>query len=274
MKYIVFTDLDGTLIDHDTYSYEAAKPAIDELKQRNIPLIFCTSKTRAEIDVYVKELDLSHPFISENGGGIFIPQGYFEADYPISKTQGTYDVIELGTAYDTLRHVLTGIRSHEGIHVAGFGDMDAREVSEDTGLDIESATLAKMREYDEAFKMEGDEKEAVKLAELIMARGLNYTRGGRYWHILGDNDKGKAVNILTRLYRKDYGEIRTVGLGDSLNDLPMLRAVDMPVLVQKHDGKHDPKIDDPGINRVDGIGPVGWNKAIMSILEDIRTPDS
>jgi mannosyl-3-phosphoglycerate phosphatase len=273
MRYIVFTDLDGTLIDHDTYSYEAAKPAIEELKTRNIPLIFCTSKTRAEIEVYVRELESSHPFISENGGGIFIPMGYFEADHPVSRTEGSYDVIELGTSYETLRHVLTGIRSHDGIRVTGFGDMDAREVSQDTGLDIESATLAKMREYDEAFKLEGGEKEAVKLAELITARGLNYTRGGRYWHILGDNDKGKAVNILTRLYRKDYGEIRTAGLGDSLNDLPMLRAVDMPVLVQKHDGKHDPKIDDSVINRVEGIGPVGWNKAIMDILEDIRTSD-
>ncbi len=270
MRYIVFTDLDGTLIDHDTYSYEAAKPAIYKLKARNIPLIFCTSKTRAEIEVYVREMELSHPFISENGGGIFIPKGYFKADYPASRTQGIYDVIELGTAYETLRHVLAGIRSHEELHIIGFGDMSAREVSEDTGLDIESATLAKMREYDEAFKLEGDGKEASKLEENIRSRGLNYTRGGRYWHILGDNDKGKAVNILKNLYRKEYGEIRTIGLGDSMNDIPMLRAVDMPFLVQKHDGKHDPKIDDPGISRVEGIGPVGWHKAIMGVLEEAR----
>ncbi|MDI3539103.1 MAG: mannosyl-3-phosphoglycerate phosphatase [Methanolobus sp.] len=268
MRYIVFTDLDGTLIDHDTYSYEAAKPAIDELKKRDIPLIFCTSKTRAEIEVYVRELDLSHPFISENGGGIFIPQGYFEAEYPVSRIQGIYDVIELGTAYDTLRHVLADIRSHEEMRIIGFGDMDALEVSGDTGLDIESATLAKMREYDEAFKLEGDEKEAEKLAESINSRGLNYTRGGRYWHILGDNDKGKAVTILTNLYRKDLGDVRTIGLGDSLNDLPMLRAVDIPFLVQKHNGKHDPKIGDTGVNRVEGIGPVGWNMAIMGVLKE------
>jgi mannosyl-3-phosphoglycerate phosphatase len=270
MSYIVFTDLDGTLIDHDTYSYEAAKPAIDLLKEKQIPLIFCTSKTRAEIEVYVKEMGSSHPFISENGGGIFIPQGYFEADYPVSRTEGIYDVIELGTPYETLRHVLADIRSHEEMHITGFGDMDATEVSQDTGLDIRSATLAKMREYDEAFKLEGGDREAVKLEELITASGLNYTRGGRYWHILGDNDKGKAVNILTRLYRKDYGDIRTIGLGDSLNDLPMLRAVDMPILVQKHNGEHDPKMDDPGLNKVEGIGPVGWNKAIMGIMLDIR----
>jgi len=266
MRYVVFTDLDGTLIDHNTYSYEAAKPAIEMLKERDIPLIFCTSKTRAEIEVYVRELESSHPFISENGGAIFIPKDYFSVDYPVSKTEGNYNVIELGTSYNTLRHVLTDIRSHEKMDIIGFGDMDDRGVSEDTGLDIESARLAKMREYDEAFKLNGDEETADRLKKHIKSEGLNYTRGGRYWHILGDNDKGKAVSILTELYRKEYGDVKTIGLGDSLNDLPMLKAVHVPVLVQKQNGKHDPKIDYPGIRRVEGIGPVGWNMAIQEIV--------
>ncbi|MBN2109594.1 MAG: mannosyl-3-phosphoglycerate phosphatase [Methanosarcinaceae archaeon] len=269
MRYIVFTDLDGTLIDHNTYSYDAAKPAIVELKEKGIPLIFCTSKTRAEIEVYVRELGSSHPFISENGGAIFIPRDYFDLDYPVSKTEGDYDVIELGTSYDTLRHVLLNIRTHENMDIIGFGDMDDEDVSKDTGLDIGSARLAKMRDYDEAFILKGDENTAGRLKEKIREHGLNYTRGGRYWHILGDNDKGKAVNLLAGLYRREYGEIRTIGLGDSLNDLPMLQAVDVPVLVQKHNGEHDPRITDPGIMRVAGIGPVGWNIAIKEIISSV-----
>ena len=85
MGYIVFTDLDGTLVDHDTYSYEAAKPALAALREQSVPLIFCTSKTRAELEEYVNELDIAHPFISENGGAIFIPKGYFDFDYSYSK---------------------------------------------------------------------------------------------------------------------------------------------------------------------------------------------
>ncbi|WP_406656826.1 mannosyl-3-phosphoglycerate phosphatase [Methanolobus sp. ZRKC2] len=266
MRYIVFTDLDGTLIDHDTYSYEAAKPAIEELKEKGIPLIFCTSKTRAEIEVYVRELGSTHPFISENGGAIFIPEGYFSVDYPVSKTEDGYDVIELGTAYSKLRDILVEIRTKEKMDIIGFGDMDDEGVSEDTGLDIESARLAKMREYDEAFRLNGDENTANRLKEKIQEKGLNYTRGGRYWHILGDNDKGKAVNILTGLYRKKYGDIKTIGLGDSLNDLPMLRSVDISVLVQKQNGEHDPNIKDQNIMRISGIGPVGWNMAVKQIV--------
>ncbi|MGP8321730.1 MAG: HAD-IIB family hydrolase [Methanosarcinaceae archaeon] len=269
MKYIVFTDMDGTLIDHDTYSYQAAKPALLALKEQDIPLIFCTSKTRAEIEVYVKELDLAHPFISENGGAIFIPHNYFDVEYDCTKETAGYDIIELGTDYDTLRKNLANIRMSVDFEIIGFGDIDDAGVSEDTGLDIDSARLAKIREYDEAFRLGkgGDTPDAVnRLIELIKSHGLNHTRGGRYWHIIGDNDKGKAVTILSEIYRKQFDDVRTVGLGDSQNDLPMLQAVDIPLLVQKPGGQHDVSITDVRISKVGGIGPVGWNLAILDIL--------
>lgn len=271
MKYIVFTDMDGTLIDHDTYSYEAAKPALDVLKEQDIPLIFCTSKTRAELEVYVQELDLAHPFISENGGAIFIPRNYFDVEYDYTKEMSNYNVIELGTNYDKLRQVLEEIRAVVNFEIIGFGDLDDVGVSEDTGLDIESAKLAKIREYDEAFRLseDGDTPKAVdRLIELIKSHGLNHTRGGRYWHIIGDNDKGKAVTILSEIYRRQFADddVKTIGLGDSQNDLPMLQAVDIPLLVQKPGGQHDTSIADAKINKVKGIGPVGWNLAILDIL--------
>ena len=279
MKYIVFTDMDGTLIDHDTYSYEAAKPALNALKEQGIPLIFCTSKTRAELEVYVKELDISHPFISENGGAIFIPHNYFDVEFASSGKVPNYDVIELGTDYDTLRKALEDIRTSVDFEIIGFGDLDDVGVSEDTGLDIGSARLAKMREYDEAFRLgEGEDTQeaANRLIELIKSHGLSHTRGGRYWHIIGDNDKGKAVTILSEIYRRQFDtdevkvkvkvKLKTIGLGDSQNDLPMLQAVDIPLLVQKPGGQHDASITDVKINKVKGIGPVGWNLAILDIL--------
>ncbi|AKB85431.1 mannosyl-3-phosphoglycerate phosphatase [Methanococcoides methylutens] len=267
MTYVVFTDLDGTLVDHDSYSYEAARPAIDLLKQKGIPLIFCTSKTRAELEVYVEELDCRHPFISENGGGIFIPEGYFDIDIDFDHKVGNYDVIELGTGYSALKDTLMDISNGSGIGIINFGNMTTEEVSKDTGLDIRSAELAKMRDYDEAFRIiDEDENKASKMKEKIGAAGYNYTRGGRYWHIIGDNDKGKAVRILTDIYRQQFTDITTIGLGDSQNDLPMLESVDISVLVQKPGGSHDPSITNTKIKRIEGIGPIGWNNAINEII--------
>ena len=74
---VVFSDLDGTLLDHDTYSFDAARPALERLRVDGVPLILCTSKTRAEIAPLRRALGNTHPFISENGGAVFIPAGYF-----------------------------------------------------------------------------------------------------------------------------------------------------------------------------------------------------
>ncbi|HEY4579910.1 MAG TPA: HAD-IIB family hydrolase, partial [Candidatus Acidoferrales bacterium] len=65
---IVFTDLDGTLLDYHTFSWTAANEALAEIERRRVPLVFCTSKTRAEIEALRRKIGNAHPFISENGG--------------------------------------------------------------------------------------------------------------------------------------------------------------------------------------------------------------
>lgn len=77
-RIIIITDLDGTLLHPKTYSFEKAMPALRLIKEMGIPLVFCSSKTRTEVEVWRQRLENSHPFISENGGGIFIPDGYFK----------------------------------------------------------------------------------------------------------------------------------------------------------------------------------------------------
>jgi mannosyl-3-phosphoglycerate phosphatase len=271
MHNIVYTDIDGTLVD-EKYSYEAAKEAIEELIKREIPIVFCTSKTRREIEVYWSQLGLKDPFISENGGAIFIASNYFEFeyryDYELSSDDQRYRVIELGTRYEELRRNLKEVEeeSQGTFKLRGFGDMSAEEVAMDSGLSLQEAELSKMREYDEAFKVLAGEKE--RIFEKIEEKGLHFTVGGRYCHILGDNDKGKAVEILNALYKKRYARIKTIGVGDSLNDLPMLRAVDIPVLVAKPDGRHESIEEerDIRIRKEEGIGPLGWRNAVEAII--------
>ncbi len=266
-EYIIFTDMDGTLVDHDTYSYDAALPALELINKKNIPLIFCTSKTRAELEVYCHKLDICHPFISENGGAIFIPQDYFDFPYDHTKQIDNYNVIELGVGYEILESTLKEVCTKIDCKVIGFGDMDVGEVCQNTGLDRECAALAKQRDYDEAFRIISPAPKDELLEQEIRKRGFNCTKGGRYYHIMGNNDKGKAVLILTDLYRKKWPGVKTIGLGDSLNDLPMLMAVDIGVLVQKPGGDYDPSITSPNIKRGKGIGPKGWNQELINILE-------
>ena len=143
--------------------------------------------------------------------------------------------------------------------------MTAEEVAEATGLDRESAGLAKRREYDETLTLDGTGEETNRALAEIEQAGLNYTHSGRFYGVMGANDKGKATVILSDLYRRLWGEIKTVGLGDSLNDLPMLSAVDIPVLVQKGDNNWE-DMALQRLRKIRGIGPEGWNRAVEEIL--------
>jgi mannosyl-3-phosphoglycerate phosphatase len=262
---VVFTDLDGTLLDRITYSYDRALPAIKQLVRKSIPVVFCSSKTRAEQEVYRYEMGLFHPFVVENGGAIFIPKGYFPFEFDYHRTEDGYQVIELGIAYREVRRILRQVKSGVKVDIKGFGDMTDTEVADATGLDLQAAMRAKKREYTETVKFEGTSDELNRTLNAIKEAGLNYARGGRYYDIMGPNDKGKAVEILIDLFQKKLGCLKTAGIGDSPNDIPMLFTVDMPVLVQRPDGEWE-EMDVPRLWRVKGIGPEGWSRAVKEII--------
>lgn len=278
-KVIIFTDLDGTLLDYDTYSFEKALPALQLLRERDMPLIICSSKTAKEIAFYREQLKNDHPFISENGGGVFIPKDYFKSEISLlrriagarnSKSdiieEGNYLIIRLGARYTDLRKTLEAIRK-EGFGVRGFGDMTVQELAETAHMNIAEAGFAKERDFDEPFTFEGNREETRRLFKAIIARGFHYTKG-EFFHILGDTDKGKAIALLMDLYTREYSEMTTVALGDSPNDIPMLELVDYPIIVQKPNETYAVSRDIPNLTRIEGIGSAGWNKAIFELLSD------
>jgi mannosyl-3-phosphoglycerate phosphatase len=264
--HIVFTDLDGTLLDARTYSYAKSLAAINRLKKDAIPVIFCSAKTRAEQEIYRRELGLFHPFVVENGGAIFIPQGYFPFPFDYHKTVDDLLAIELAIPRSRVRRLLARIGRENGFRFKGFADMRAAEVAETTGLNLESARLAQQREYDEPVKLDSSrQKYLSEFLSKLGEAGLNWSYGGRLYHVMGGGGKGKAVDILAGLYRRMLGDIRTVGLGNGLNDLPMLLQVDIPILVQKGDLSWE-DIDLPRLRKVRAVGPEGWSKAIAEVF--------
>ncbi|GBE41220.1 MAG TPA: HAD-IIB family hydrolase [Nitrospirae bacterium] len=266
---VIFTDLDGTLLD-SAYTYEMALPALKLVSDRNIPLIICSSKTRAEIELIRKGLGNDHPFVSENGGGIYISKSNYELrikDYETEELDEYY-LIKLGADYADLRRALAEIRG-EGFNVRGFGDMSVKEVAELTGLKESDAELAQKRQFDEVFTFTGDEASVNKLKQRINSMGFNYTQG-EYFHIMGNSDKGRAVGILKELYAAESVKVITAALGNSPNDIEMLNNVDHPFVVKKEDGSYSRQIlhEVKGCKKVDGIGPVGWNKAVKKLLSN------
>jgi len=261
-RQIVFTDLDGTLLDAASYSCAEAQAGLNLIAASATPLILCSSKTRAELEAYRERLHNRHPFVSENGGGIFIPEGYFASPFAAEESHG-YRLITLGLPYAEVRKQFVRLREQSAAKVRGFADMSAEQVALLTGLGLSEAVLAKQRDFDEAFFFEGEPDE--NFLRLVETAGLNWTQG-RIFHVMGNHDKGRAVQILSALYRQKYGEIHSIGLGDSLNDLSMLQAVDQAVLVRHSDGSFDARIALPHMLRTRLPGPAGWNETMLQLL--------
>jgi len=270
-KLVIFTDLDGTLLDQTTYSFEPAQPALHLIRQKDIPLVLTSSKTRAEIEFYRRRLENDHPFISENGGAVFIPRDYFSFQFSYDREIDGFFVLELGIFYSQIVEVLESVRKETGISIKGFSDLTEEEISSLCGLSFKETEFAKKREYDEPFMIEGGEKEIKIVREKIEEKGLNYAWGGKFHHILGKNDKGKAVKILKELYENHFFSIFTIGIGDSLNDLPMLSVVDRPVFLKGGDDV-SPEILSPiqNFTIINGTGPQAWNEVILSIVNELE----
>jgi len=263
-RFVVFTDLDGTLLDHHTYAYVDALPALSKLRQTQTPLIMVSSKTRREIEALRSELENDHPFIPENGGAIFVPKGY---DLPLpdeAVEAGDYHVLvlgrrneELAAAFDRLARVVA---------VRALSRLSSEEVADLTGLTMAQAEAAREREFGEAFIVDDPEIKESVLRNEVHKLGLRLTQGGRFWHLLGENDKGRAVTLLSRLFRQRHPDIVTAACGDAPNDEPMLAAVDRPFLVARPEGGHRP-IDIPRLAKTDLPGPAGFSQAVLSLWD-------
>jgi mannosyl-3-phosphoglycerate phosphatase len=233
-KIVVFADLDGSVL---TNKYESSEiePIIQQLLKLNISIVFASSKTKSEIEFYRDKWQIKDPFIVENGSAILIPENYFKVTYPFNKHEQGYNIIELGTQYRIIREKIVATRNRTGANIVGFGDMTADEIVKDSGLPKHLAQLAKKREYSEPFIIPDNQEKEVLQA--IRSEGLCYTKGGKYLHALGNCDKGKATAILKNLYLQQFAEILSIGVGDSTNDLAMLKIVDKSFYIHRSEDR-------------------------------------
>ncbi|MEX2264047.1 MAG: HAD-IIB family hydrolase [Bryobacteraceae bacterium] len=258
---VIFTDLDGTLLDHRSYASEAAGEALEQIRNAGIPLVFTTSKTRAEVEFWREKLGNADPYIVENGGAAIVPRGYFPVAVP--------EVTQFGDDYASLVRALAFASRESGVAVRGFHEMTTEEVAAACDLPLDQARLAKQREYDEPFVVRG-EGDPHRLTQSIEARGKLWTRGGRFYHIMGNNDKAAAVKYLTGHYRRTYGGVRTIGAGDGWNDVSFLHVVDFPVLICPASDRRL-RSSVPGARVPRSLGPAGWNEAVLELLAELTS---
>lgn len=266
LPVLVFTDLDGTLLDHNDYSFEAARPALSRLRELDIPVIPNTSKTLAELETLTEALDNPHPCIVENGSALCIPEGYFPPS-PAATTLRGYQVIRLAPEYSTLLKTLEQLRKETGGEFRGFHDMTASEVAAETGLTPDAAARAKQRLCSEPLTWNDSPEAFSRFQSALKRRGLTLTRGGRYWHVIAQQNKAQAMKRMLALYQANTGQpFTSIALGDSPNDSDMLNNADIAVVVRQPDGRY---LDIEGARRTELAGTAGWNRTMQDLIDEL-----
>jgi mannosyl-3-phosphoglycerate phosphatase family protein len=211
-------------------------------------------------------LGVTDPFVVENGSAIIVPPNSVGAGESFIEDISGNRIIVLGDAIDRIQTVLDEIRSQTALKFNTFFDVSVQELSTITGLTIEAAENARRREYSCPIITPFSSQDFESLRSVCEEHGLKCEIGGRFIGVIGENtDKGHAVSLLTKLYRREGNDIVTVGVGDSANDLPMFQVVDQPYLVQRPNGRWF-EIDVPRMQRVDQIGPLGFTAVVDIIL--------
>jgi mannosyl-3-phosphoglycerate phosphatase len=273
--HLIFTALEGALIDPHTDSFAGAEEALSELERRKIAYILLTSCTREEIEPIRRKLGHSHPFVTENGGGIFFPDGYFSLRIPGAVRTARYLSIAQGRPYAEVCEALDEIAEDCAVGVAGFHHMSLREIADNTGLRPRSAELARAREFDEPFYFTStDEKSITRFMEAAHERGFDTRRDTTFWHLSARCDTARAVRTLAKLFRDaTHIKLRLVGIGGSKIDLPWLRTLDHAILLQDSreaaSASERPEVDPRGTKAIvmgDAPAAAGWNKAVLDII--------
>ena len=250
---IVFSDLDGCLLNKRDYEWRAAEECLIRLADLRVPLVFASSKTVSEIDRFAAEVPrIPAPFIAENGGAICWGPLQGQDDEAIECT---------GTSRVDILDVLSELRTQ--FRFRSFQDLELKGVMAATQLPREKAERALDRQGTEPLLWDDSTAQRAEFESILARHDLTLTKGGRFWHVAGQATKGNALRkVISR-----YGDPAavTVAIGDSPIDQSMLDVADVPVGIRSEGELH---VD----IRPEGIIPVsegaqGWSEAVAEILD-------
>ena len=249
---VVFTDLDGTLMDHDSYDVAPAQAALEALAARSIPVVPVTSKTRTELEPLMARLGLSGPAIAENGAVIM-------------NTDGSPDTAD---AREKIALALDALPKNIRKAMICLCDMEIEQIAAATGLTHADATRAAAREASEPFMWQGDAPPLTTLTEILgevlEKFDLRLTQGGRFFHIVPPRDKAAAISTLLS---EQTPRPQSWVLGDGPNDVSMLLAADRGALIaNNHVNTQRLLPADHNLYMSRAFGPAGWHEAITAFL--------
>lgn len=270
IQWLIVSDLDGTLLDHFSYAHTDADATLQRLESNNIPVIFNSSKTRAEMLELRESFGNRHPFIVENGSAIFIPAGYFPQKPQHAREEDGYWVLEPGAPRQQLLAFLAHDQQQHPATYLNFHAATTEQIVSATGLSNTEARQAQTRGYSEPLLWQGSEQQKQAFIARANTAGFTTLQGGRFLHLLGQTDKGLATQLLAKTYREHTTrEVKMIASGDGPNDLDMLSVADIAIIVRSPAHAPPTLPNHPRLITTREPGPLGWAETIREVLPRI-----
>lgn len=272
-RQIIFTAVDGLLNQTSGALHEAASDALDALARRGIPLVLASRGTRAQLEPLRRKLQHGHPFLTESGAGLFIPDGYFNLHLEGATRFGRNFCVPFARSHSEAAAALPEIAEEAGASVVGFSRMSTREIAQNSGLSARDAELYGQREFGEIFFFAGETEAVTRhFSQVALERNWEAVPGDPLWELRGRLKQSgeNAVRYLMSVYRKSlHGRQRSVGIGSDPGDLYLLSATDTAIVVAAPSGRFDDTLlaKLPRAPRVERPGPEGWAQAVLQALE-------
>jgi mannosyl-3-phosphoglycerate phosphatase len=258
---VLFADVDHSFFKVAAEPYSEAVRRL--VRSEGISLVLCSSMTRAELEVCQQELEIRQPFVCESGAAIFVPRDYFSFEIPSDRELAGYRAIEFGRRYAEVLEMLHRAAARARVGVVGFSDLSVEQVAADCGLSLSQARLSKLREYDEPIRPI-DALSRDRFCRALASARLAFTYLRVYEHVGAAVDKGKCVGLLTALYRRAFGSVITIGVGEAAHSAALLQRVKFPFVVQRLKGDESAHLL-AGVPRLHlDSGSSGWLETIAA----------
>ena len=261
-KVLIFSDLDGTLLNRDTFSFDEIKNYILYLISNDISLIPNSSKTKEEINEFNKKLGEDLPYIVKNGAAIFdlhLINSNFPEEIVLSR-----EIEEILTIFNEKipKNLVSKLKF---LH-----NLDLSDQMKILGLSKEKIRNALKRKYSIPLLFNGNISEKREIKNLVKSAGLTLQEGGRVINLCDNVSKSTAMKKVVKLFNKiSNDKLTTIAVGDNFNDLEMLKNSDIPCLV------FNDKFTLETININNCLvskksAPEGWEEIVKLALDKIK----
>jgi len=180
------------------------------LDHQGIPAVWLTSRSRLQFDDPRRKHGHTHPFIAEDGCGVYLPEDYFHLR-PASEASrtkeaptlrlGRFTCIPVAQLLPAAAEALQTLSQDTGVPVVTLRSLSPRELMQNTGLPQREAELARQRDFDDIFFFTGASDEQVQrfLTE-GRNRSLQFRQHGVLWSAAIGPSVQRCIRALAKLY--------------------------------------------------------------------------